>query len=93
MHYDIVRALRDGAGMPNDVAVPLARHIARALARRLGGLYIHKTEMRAERDKAILAKFNGSNHKALAHEFSVSLKTVYNVIARAAVNHNTPQVL
>lgn len=36
------------------------------------------------RDRQILAKFNGRNHRALAHEFDVTERHIYDIVARRA---------
>ena len=34
------------------------------------------------RDRQVLAKFNGRNHRALAHEFNVTERYIYDIVAR-----------
>lgn len=82
LRYDLVRAIRETLGLPENVAVPMADHLARGLTRRLGGLYIPKRDLRSERDEQICAEFNGRNHVHLARKWGVTPRTIYNVVRR-----------
>lgn len=60
----------------------LAAIMGRRLAPLIGGRYIPKREMRAERDDAVLKAFNGHNHKDLMREFGISRRLVYMILSR-----------
>ncbi len=72
-------ALRTDAS--NAELIDLAALMARRLAPLIGGRYIPKRDMRAERDDAVLKAFNGRNHKDLMREFGISRRLVYSILA------------
>lgn len=80
--YDLVRAIREALGLPENVAVPMADHIARGLTRRMGGLYIPSRDIRRDRDSAILSDFNGRNHAEVMRTHGISKRTLYRVISQ-----------
>lgn len=68
-------------------AAALALALVEALRARFGGslIYFPKGEAfdRARRDRALLAAFDGRNHRDLARRFGIGLAAVYDIIARA----------
>lgn len=60
----------------------LAAIMARRLAPLIGGRYIPKREMRADRDDAVSKAFNGHNHNDLMREFDISRRLVYMILSR-----------
>lgn len=72
-------------GEPADHA-RLALDQAELVRAELGGsqLYLAKGQEfeMTLRDRQILAKFNGRNHRALAHEFGVTDRHIYDIVAR-----------
>lgn len=82
-HYELVRCVREGTGLPEDVAVPLARHLLRALQRRLGGLYVPKSDIRRARDAEVREAFNGRNHGEVMNSFRISRATLYRILGNS----------
>lgn len=91
--HDIARVLvechrggLDGGVFRTDVShaelSALAAIMGRRLAPLIGGRYIPKREMRAERDDAVLKAFNGHNHKDLMREFGISRSLLYSILRR-----------
>lgn len=73
-------------GIDDDIADQVAHAIADHLATSWGGQVItmpkdHHFKL-SKRDKAIYAKFNGSNHSELATEFRVGVQRIYNIVKR-----------
>ncbi len=72
--------------LPADQAEPLALDIIEAIRIKFSGETIHipmtKTFDRAQRDKAVLAEFDGHNHRALARRYGLSLVRIYQIINR-----------
>ena len=60
----------------------LAALLARRLAPRIGGRYIPKRDVRAERDAAVWLAFTGRNHKDVMREFDISRRLLYSILAR-----------
>lgn len=60
----------------------LAALLARRLAPRIGGRYIPKRDVRAERDFELWGAFTGNNHKELMKKFGISRRLVYSILAR-----------
>lgn len=81
LRYDIVRALRECLGLPENVATPMADHIARGLSQRAGGIYIPKREIcQADRDAAVRRDFNGRNRDQVMKSHGISRATFYRII-------------
>lgn len=47
-----------------------------------GSVYFGKTADISERDMAIYCKFDGKNYRALAREYEVSVKWIYEIVRR-----------
>lgn len=60
----------------------LSALLARRLAPLIGGRYIPKRDTRAERDMAVWQAFTGRNHKEVMHEFGISRRLLYSILAR-----------
>lgn len=60
----------------------LAANLARRLAPLIGGRYIPKRDDRALRDMAVWQAFTGRNHKDVMHEFRISRRLLYSILAR-----------
>lgn len=56
--------------------------VARRLAPMIGGRYIPKRDVRAERDAAVWQAFNGRNHKEVMAHFCISRRLLYSILAR-----------
>lgn len=80
-HYDLVRALREGAALPEYIATPIAEKVAASLCQRAGGLYIPKREMRAQRDDAVRQSFTGRNHDEVMRRHAISRATLYRILS------------
>lgn len=77
--------LDDGIFRPgvNQAALTeLAAAMARRLAPLIGGRYIPKRDMRAERDDAVRKAFSGRNHTDLMREFGISRSLVYSILRK-----------
>lgn len=72
--------LRDGATEQHIVA--FAAELARRLAPRIGGRYVPKRDVRAERDAAVVAAFNGRNRAEVMARFSLSRRLFYSILSR-----------
>jgi Mor family transcriptional regulator len=62
-----------------------AAELAARLAPRIGGRYIPKRTERdriAERDAAVMAAFNGINHRQVMRDFRISRRLLYAILAR-----------
>ena len=60
----------------------LAALLARRLAPRIGGRYIPKRDVRAERDVAVWQAFTGRNHLEVMKKFEISRRLLYSILAR-----------
>ena len=87
LRYDLTRAIRETLGLPENIAVPMADHLAIGLTQRMGGLYIPKRDLRTERDEAIRRDFNGANHREVMTKYRISRATLYRTIARKKSSH------
>lgn len=56
--------------------------MARRLGPLIGGRYVPKVDERAARDVAVWAAFSGRNHLAVMHEFKISRRLLYSILAR-----------
>ena len=65
----------------------LADELARRLAPRIGGRYVTKADERAMRDAAIIAMFNGRNHRQLMADFGISRALLYSILSRRRRPH------
>ena len=75
----------DGVFRSDASHADLAAHaalLARRLAPLIGGRYIPKRDVRAERDMAVWQAFTGRNHKDVMHEFGISRRLLYSILAR-----------
>ena len=72
--------------LPAAQAEPLTLDIIEAIHIKFSGETIYipttKTFDRAQRDKAILAEFDGGNHRAIARRYGLSLVRIYQIINR-----------
>lgn len=82
--YDLVRALREGASLPEYIATPIAEKVASNLCKRVGGLYIPKREVREARDEAVRKDFSGRNHEEVMHKHQISRATLYRILGAPA---------
>lgn len=73
--------------LPADQAETLSTCITEDIRARFAGCLVYipidAAGNRARRNKAIIAEFDGSNHKALARRYRVGISVIYNVIAKA----------
>ncbi len=63
-----------------------AELVARRLAPRIGGRYVPRRCERdriAERDAAVMAAFNGRNHRQVMRDFQISRRLLYSILARS----------
>ena len=69
-----------------DVSSAAIKQFAGLLARRLGpmigGRYVPKVDGRAARDLAVWGAFTGRNHKDVMHQFGISRRLLYSILAR-----------
>ena len=83
----ITAALRQLAHTEDRQAEKIAREITRRMAQHWGGQNVYfplgKSSKSAERDRCILAEFNGSNHASLAQKHGISVQWVYKIIKNA----------
>ncbi len=81
-----LQALHGGAS--SDAIHQLADAVARRLAPRIGGRYVPKGlyregwELRAKRDAAVWAAFNGRNHAEVMSAFKISRRLLYSILSR-----------
>lgn len=81
-----LQALRHDA--PREAIDALADAVARRLAPRIGGRYVPKGqyrdgwELRAKRDAAVWAAFNGRNHAEVMGAFKISRRLLYSILSR-----------
>lgn len=80
LRYDLVRALREGAALPEYIATPIADKVASNLCQRLGGLYIAKRDIKQARDEAVKSAFNGRNHDEVISQYGISRATLYRIL-------------
>lgn len=71
--------------LPNELKplIPkMGRETVKEFARRLQGerIYFPMRESKEERMKIVLEKFNGHNHREIAREMGVSIRTVFNYL-------------
>jgi len=79
--FELTRIIRESLGLPEDVAVPLADHLARGLSRRMGGMYIGKRELaRTVRDEGVRRDFTGRNRAEVMDRYRISMRTFYRII-------------
>ena len=78
--YDLVRALREGASLPEYIATPIAEKVASNLCKRVGGMYIPKREVRDARDQNVRDHFNGRNHEEVMRNYQISRATLYRIL-------------
>ena len=73
--------------LPVAQAEPLTLDIIEAIRARFGGelLYMPKGKSLAcaQRNKAIMAEFDGHNQRALSIRYGINIITIYDIIARA----------
>lgn len=83
-HNTLVRVIRRALGLPENVAVLMAEHLARELSRETGGMYIPKREISREvRDQAVLRDFNGRNHHDVIRQHGISRATFFRIIGKS----------
>lgn len=72
--------------LPADQAETLSMSITEDIRARFAGCLVYipidAAGNRARRNKAIVAEFDGSNHKALARRYRVGISVIYDVIAK-----------
>lgn len=56
--------------------------MARRLGPLIGGRYIPKRDERALRDLSVAKAFTGRNHAQVMHDFKISKRLLYNILAR-----------
>lgn len=78
---DLVQAIRECLGLPENIAELMADNIARGLSRRVGGIYIPKREISQEdRAAAVKREFNGRNRQEVMRRHKISRATFYRII-------------
>lgn len=94
LQSDLEQIIADWTGMAPTLASPMAKLIIDGLRDRYGGSRVYvpaprqrkdAQELRAQRDEAIVAMFNGRNVREVMRAFEVSRRTVYNAVARAKI--------
>lgn len=77
-------ALREIAGMDDDMSNQVAREVADRMASHWGGQNIYfpmgLSYKLSQRDHQIFAEFNGVNHSDLARKYGVSLQWIYKIV-------------
>ena len=89
LQREILDIVREETGMHEPLAIVLAASIERGLRKRFGGqtmgtrgdIYIPAPD-RAERNAAVLADFNGTNHAQVCAKHSISPATFYRIIGQ-----------
>ncbi len=73
--------------LPADQAEPLALDIMKDIHARFHGEFVYFSKCQAmklaKRNQAILAEFDGHNHRDLARQYKLTVATIYDIIARA----------
>ncbi len=86
--YVQVRTLPELSGLSDSERAALALRLTEGLRAEIGGSqpYLSKGVQYnlSERDRRILAKFNGHNHDALAREFNLTPRQIYTIVERRA---------
>ena len=68
--------------VPREAIDALADVVARRLGPRIGGRYVPKRDERAARDAAVWAAFTGRNFEDVRHQFGISRRLLYSILAR-----------
>ena len=68
--------------VPREAIDALADAVARRLGPRIGGRYVPKRDERAARDAAVWAAFTGRNFEDVRHQFGISRRLLYSILAR-----------
>ncbi|AUH53228.1 DNA-binding protein [Chromobacterium sp. ATCC 53434] len=83
----ITAALQQLANTESRQAEKIAHEITRRMAQHWGGQNVYfpldRSSKSAERDRQILAEFNGANHASLAQKHGISVQWVYKIIKNA----------
>jgi len=77
---EMALSLRDMFGFREPFASFIASGLVQEQWRRDGEPWLWQGMPKLERDAVIRLKFNGRNHKQLADEFAVTVRTIYRVV-------------
>lgn len=85
MRMRIVRVIRESTGLLEQFAVPIANEVLQVVERDIDGQTLSRTdgELQAQRDRMVLAEFNGRNRNEVCRRHAISKATFYRIIARA----------
>jgi Mor family transcriptional regulator len=78
--YLLVRCIRNSLGLPEDVATPMAEHVAREFGRQAGGLYIPKSEIREDRNAKIRREYRPDKKNEVLRRYGISQATLYRIL-------------
>ena len=80
LRHDLVKSLRELAGLPDYLAGPIADRVACDLCRRMQGLDVTAADVRYARARAVKQDFNGNNHEAVRKKHHISERTLYRIL-------------
>ena len=87
LEEQLVACLVSVSAVDRQAAKVAAKQVSQHISKHWGGqlLYIPKNHVGvlSERDKEIWAKFNGSNHAALAQQYDLSMQQIYAIVREA----------
>lgn len=100
LQQDLQAAMRQGLAEQGPSAPDISQQqlqalsstMARLLARRIGGRYVAVAEVRANRDAAVLAAFNGRNREDVMRRFGISRRLFYAIITRTTSRRNSAEI-
>ena len=84
LHSELARTAGDVFGLTEANAAELAQMITAWIQSRYGArrVYVH-ARSRQERDRAVVAAFNGQNRDQVCRDFGISETTLYRILDRA----------
>lgn len=91
----IVRVVRESTGLHEQFAVPIADEILDVVERDVDGKTLDRTprELQEQRDRLVIAAFNGRNRNEVCRSFKISLPTFYRILRRSRKNSVIPPCL
>lgn len=86
MRTRIVRVIRESTGLLEQFAVPIADQVLKVVERDIDGHALNRTEreMQEQRDRLVLADFDGRNRDEVCRKHGISRATFYRILGRAA---------
>ncbi len=84
MRTRIVQVIREHTGLLEQFAVPIAEQVVNVVERDVNGEALSRTarELQEQRDRLVIAEFNGRNRDDVCRKFKISRRTFYRIIGR-----------